>query len=121
MSETAEAQIKTVPANLEAEQAVLGSLLIDSRRHYQGLDHAARHRLLSRTPPVDLQRAPDPCMKRREPADFVTLVDELERNEQLDGVGGPAYVTELINSTPHGHLRRPLRAHRPSAPPLCGA
>ena len=29
MSETAEAPIKTVPANLEAEQAVLGSLLID--------------------------------------------------------------------------------------------
>ncbi|MCB0162460.1 MAG: replicative DNA helicase, partial [Caldilineaceae bacterium] len=35
-----------------------------------------------------------------EPLDFVTLVDELERQEQLEEVGGPAYLSELINSTP---------------------
>ena len=59
--------------------------------------------------------------ERREPADFVTLVDELERNEQLDGVGGPAYITELINSTPTAiyvdHYARNCRAHGHSAAP----
>ena len=38
--------------------------------------------------------------ERREPLDFVTLVDELERAGQLEEVGGPAYLTDLISSTP---------------------
>ena len=38
--------------------------------------------------------------ERREPADFVTLVDELERRNQLQEIGGAAYITPLINSVP---------------------
>ena len=37
---------------------------------------------------------------RREPLDFVTVVDELERREVLTEIGGPAYVTDLISGTP---------------------
>lgn len=37
--------------------------------------------------------------ERHEPVDFVTLVDELERNEHLADAGGPAYITELINAS----------------------
>ena len=49
--------------------------------------------------------------ERREPADFVTLVDELERRNILQEVGGAAYITALINSVPsavyvehYGHI-----------------
>ena len=94
-----EAPIKTVPANLEAEQAVLGSLLIDPdaiikiASSLRDTDfYRERHRWI--------YAALLGLHERREPADFVTLVDELERNEQLEAVGGPAYITELINSTP---------------------
>ena len=38
--------------------------------------------------------------ERREPLDFVTVVDELERRGQLEEIGGPAYITDLIGSTP---------------------
>ena len=99
MSETAEAQIKTVPANLEAEQAVLGSLLIDPDAIIK-VSTTLRDTDFYRERHQWIYSALLTLHERREPADFVTLVDELERNEQLDGVGGPAYVTELINSTP---------------------
>jgi replicative DNA helicase len=38
--------------------------------------------------------------ERREPADFVTVTDELERRRQLQEVGGSAYVLDLINAVP---------------------
>ena len=38
--------------------------------------------------------------ERREPIDFVTLTDELERNDRLNSAGGPAYITDLISMTP---------------------
>jgi replicative DNA helicase len=38
--------------------------------------------------------------EKHEPLDFVTLTDELERRGQLEEVGGPAYLTDLIASTP---------------------
>ncbi len=38
--------------------------------------------------------------ERHEPVDFVTLVDELERNGHLEEVGGPAYITDLIAASP---------------------
>lgn len=37
---------------------------------------------------------------RNSPIDLVTVVEELRRNGQLDRVGGPAYLTALIESCP---------------------
>ena len=99
MSETIEATIKTTPANVEAEQAVLGSLLIDPDAIVK-VSTTLRDVDFYREPHQWIFRALLALHERREPADFVTLVDELERNEQLEEIGGPAYITQLINSTP---------------------
>jgi replicative DNA helicase len=87
------------PQNVEAEQSVLGSLLIDPDA------------LLKVTPflrPDDFYRETHGLIYRaivdlheqRQPADFVTLCGELERRGQLEHVGGPGYVTSLINVVP---------------------
>jgi replicative DNA helicase len=87
------------PQNVEAEQSVLGSLLIDPDA------------LLKVTPflrPEDFYRETHGLIYRaivglheqRQPADFVTLCEELERRGQLEHVGGPGYVTSLINVVP---------------------
>jgi replicative DNA helicase len=87
------------PQNVEAEQSVLGSLLIDPDA------------LLKVTPflrPEDFYRETHGLIYRaivdlheqRQPADFVTLCDELERRGQLEHVGGPGYLTSLINVVP---------------------
>lgn len=99
MSETLEATIKTTPANVEAEQAVLGSLLIDPDAIVK-VSTTLRDVDFYREPHQWIFRALLALHERREPADFVTLVDELERNDQLEEIGGPAYITQLINSTP---------------------
>jgi replicative DNA helicase len=99
MTESNEAAIKTIPSNLEAERAVLGSLLIDPDAVIK-IASFLRAEDFYRERHQWIYRALSSLHERREPADFVTLVDELERQEQLDDVGGPAYITELINSTP---------------------
>jgi replicative DNA helicase len=90
---------KSIPANLEAEEAVLGSLLIDPD---------AVIKIASFLKADDFYREKNGWIyqavldlhERREPADFVTLVDELERRNQLAEVGGAAYITSLINIVP---------------------
>lgn len=99
MTETIEAPIKSIPANLEAEHAVLGSLLIDPDAIIK-VGNFLRAEDFFRERHAWLYSAMASLNERREPLDYVTLVDELERNNQLEEIGGPAYITDLINSTP---------------------
>ncbi len=94
-----EAPLKSIPANLEAERAVLGSLLIDPDAIIKVANFLRvedffreRHGWL-----YDVMLT---LQERREPLDFVTVVDELERRGQLEEIGGPAYITDLIGGTP---------------------
>jgi len=90
---------KTVPHNVEAEEAVLGSLLIDPE---------ALFRVAPFLKPEDfyvrkngwIYEAILSLHERREPIDFVTLCTELEARGQLEEVGGAAYITDLINAVP---------------------
>ena len=96
---TAETHERLPPHNIEAEQAVLGSLLID---------RDAIIRIASFLRPDDFYRGSHAILyetllelyNRRVPADFVTIVDELERIGRLDDVGGVSYLTELLNVVP---------------------
>jgi replicative DNA helicase len=87
------------PQNTEAEEAVLGSILIDP-------DAIIRVATILR--PEDFYREKHAWIyetaldlhERREPIDFLTVCDELDRREQLDQVGGAAFITTLINVVP---------------------
>jgi len=90
---------RMVPANPEAEEAVLGSILIDPDAIIKVAPtlraedfYLEKHRWI-------YQAALD-LYERRQPPDFITICDELERRGQLQEVGGPAYITELINAVP---------------------
>ncbi len=87
------------PQNIEAEEAVLGALLIDPD---------AIFRVTTFLRPGDFYREKNGWIyeaalslhERREPLDFLTICDELERRGQLEEVGGPAFITSLINAVP---------------------
>jgi len=87
------------PHSIEAEEAVLGSLLIDPdailrvASYLKGEDFYREKNGWIYRAILDLH-------ERREPADFVTLCEELERRDQLEEVGGPAEITRLINAVP---------------------
>lgn len=99
MNDTQETLIKSIPANIEAERAVLGSLLIDQDAIIK-VASFLRPKDFFRERHTWLYEAMLSLNERHEPLDYVTLVDELERREKLDDVGGPAYITDLVNSTP---------------------
>ncbi|MDQ3549171.1 MAG: replicative DNA helicase [Chloroflexota bacterium] len=87
------------PHNLEAEQSVLGSLLID---------RDAVIRIASYVKSSDFYRSAHGLIyeailtlyNKREPTDLITLVDELRRTGRLDDAGGETYLTELIAAVP---------------------
>ncbi|MEZ4861500.1 MAG: replicative DNA helicase [Caldilineaceae bacterium] len=90
---------RAIPANIEAERAVLGSLMIDPDAIIK-IANYLRPEDFFRERHSWLYEAMRALHERREPLDFVTLVDELERRERLEEIGGPAYLTELIANTP---------------------
>ena len=90
---------KLAPQAVEAEQSVLGSILIDVDAILRVADFLR---------PVDFYRAQHSDVYeamlalhgQREPIDLVTLGDELRRRDKLDAIGGPAYLTSLMNVVP---------------------
>ncbi len=90
---------RLAPANVEAEESVLGALL---------LDPTAVLRVAAKLQPEDfsrpahakIYRAITALYERQEPIDTMTVQWELERRGQLAEVGGEAYLTELITRTP---------------------
>ena len=90
---------KLLPHDLEAEEAVLGSVLIDGE-------------CLTRLAPLlkegDFYRernqvcfdAATALFQRHQAVDQVTLAGELARTEKLDLVGGMAYLSHLVSITP---------------------
>jgi len=97
---TAEAQMqKLPPQSVEAEQAVLGALLIDNDALHKVVDvvheedfYREAHRTLFRAM-VDLSG-------RGEAIDLVTLTDHLKAQDRLERVGGAAYVAQLTELIP---------------------
>lgn len=87
------------PHSVEAEEAVLGSLLIDPDAIFEVasfLRPEAFYRVQNRW----IYQAILNLSERRDPIDFLTLVDELRRQEQLVEAGGEPYVIGLLNAVP---------------------
>src|SRR5947199_4969588 len=98
MRETAVSD-RTLPHNLEAERSVLGAILL----HNDAFNLAAEV-----IDAADFYRDPhrrifDKMVKlaeRNDAIDLVTLKEELGRSGDLDEVGGPAYITALVDGVP---------------------
>lgn len=98
------------PHNLEAEEAVLGSLLLDPTCIVQVVDFL-RAGDFYRDKNNAIYAADLALYNQRDSIDVVTLCDELERRGKLAEVGGAAYVLSLMNAVPtaahvehYGHI-----------------
>ena len=87
------------PHNLEAEQSVLGSLMIDRDAIIRVAAYLRANDFYRRAHSLIYEAIYD-LYNRREPTDLVTLVDELARTENLEAAGGESYLAELIAATP---------------------
>ncbi|HEY5158616.1 MAG TPA: DnaB-like helicase N-terminal domain-containing protein, partial [Anaerolineales bacterium] len=108
--ETTQPSTTTIPHNREAEEAVVGAVLInpeaylDLAQFLQPDDfYIVRHRWI--------WEAFARLHEKRVPLDFLTISEELESAGQLAEIGGPAYLTALLNQVPtslhaeaYGHM-----------------
>jgi replicative DNA helicase len=90
---------KLPPQNIEAEQSVLGAILLDNGAltttlellDYEDFYKDSHRRIfLSMTDLFD----------KNEPIDIITLTDNLKRKNDLEAVGGTGYLTALVSLVP---------------------
>src|SRR3989339_1622493 len=90
---------KIPPQNLEAEQSVLGCLLIDKESITKTADvinsedfYKEAHQLIF--------EAMLELYEKREPIDLLSLSNRLREKNQLETVGGQSYIASLANAVP---------------------
>ncbi|MHB0884816.1 MAG: replicative DNA helicase [Bacillota bacterium] len=87
------------PQNLEAEQAVLGSMLIEREAIIKATD-TLRPEDFYREANREVFQAVLNLHEHGEAVDLVTVTDELRKRGLLENIGGVAYLTALANAVP---------------------
>ena len=90
---------KRMPHSVEAEQSVLGGVMIDNASWEMIVERCSvddfyipQHRTIFET----MQR----LSEQSKPLDVITLQEELDRHEQLDEIGGLPYLGSIADNTP---------------------
>jgi replicative DNA helicase len=97
---------KIPPQNIEAEQSVLGSLLIDKDAIIKIADTISPEDFY-RDDHAIIFNAILALFEKRSPIDLVTLTDYLEKSKKLKDVGGASYLATLVNFVPSAaHVKR---------------
>jgi replicative DNA helicase len=91
--------LKVPPQNLEAEQSVLGGILLENAALNPVLEimtgsdfYSAAHRKIF----AGILELTD----RNQPVDLITLSNHLRDRKQLDAVGGAVYLSQLVDNVP---------------------
>ena len=91
--------LKLPPQNLEAEQSILGGILLHNQALNQVLEilnkddfYSEAHRKIFASI-LDLS-------ERNEPCDLITLSNALRDNKYLDQIGGMVYLSQLVDNVP---------------------
>ncbi len=90
---------KLPPHNLEAEESVLGALLLERDAIIQ-VASTLRPEDFYRGTHAAIYRAVLDLYNRREPADIMTVAAELDRRGELENVGGYPALTALVGAVP---------------------
>jgi replicative DNA helicase len=90
---------KLPPQNLEAEMAVLGSMLMDVDAISIATESLDKESFYKDTHKKIFEAIRD-LYNANKAVDIITLTDELKRNETLDEIGGASFLTALVNSVP---------------------
>ncbi len=99
VDEVATSQVQSQPHSRQAEEAVLGAILIDSEAYFnvaQFLNPDDFYIVRNRW----IWEAFTRLHERRAPIEYLTVCEDLEQQGQLSEIGGPAYIMSLINQTP---------------------
>ena len=99
MADNGNANGKIPPQNLDAEKSLLGAVLIDEEVLADAAEITHAHDFYDKNHGLifgGMMR----LFEKHKPVDLLTLTDELKRKDELEMVGGSAYLTELTNYVP---------------------
>ncbi|MEI4220061.1 MAG: replicative DNA helicase [Candidatus Dasytiphilus stammeri] len=91
--------LKIPPHSIEAEQSVLGSLMLENNRWEKIVDKLVTSDFFSHPHRIifnEMHR----LIEKNQPIDLITLSEALNQKGQLEPVGGFAYLAELSKNTP---------------------
>ncbi|NWF98997.1 MAG: replicative DNA helicase [Nitrospirae bacterium] len=87
------------PQNLEAEQSVLGAILIDNNalpKSLEIIEEEDFYRIAHRK----IFKAMIELFDKNEPIDIITLTDQLKKSNDIEVIGGVTYLSTLVNMVP---------------------
>ncbi|MHB1528821.1 MAG: replicative DNA helicase [Acidiferrobacteraceae bacterium] len=91
--------VKIPPQSVEAEQSLLGGLLLDSERFEVIAERVDAHDFYRHEHQLLFAAIRD-LHTANKPADVVTVTEHLERAAEIEKAGGFAYIGSLANNTP---------------------
>jgi replicative DNA helicase len=92
-------ELKIPPHSLEAEQSVLGGLLLDNETWDRVAEKAVAEDFYSRSHRLIFETI-GALIELGEPVDLITLSEALENDQKLDDAGGFVYLAEMMKNTP---------------------
>ncbi|AHK16864.1 MAG: replicative DNA helicase [Thalassolituus sp.] len=87
------------PHSVEAEQSVLGALMLDERA-WESVSETIQDNDFYRHEHRLIFRSIAHLTASEQPIDVVTVAEELEERGQLDKIGGASYLSRLVDMTP---------------------
>jgi replicative DNA helicase len=98
--------LRVPPHSVEAEQSLLGGLLLDNQAFDKIADLVTAEDFY-RDDHRRIYRHVAKLIEQAKPADVVTVAESIEASEDKDRTGGPAYLGSLAQNTPSAlNIRR---------------
>lgn len=98
-SKNSELPDKLPPQNIEAEQCLLGSLMLDKNAILKVVDFL-QSRDFYKSVHQEIYEAMQVLFEKGDPIDLLSISNRLKEKEKLEETGGNSYLTQLINSVP---------------------
>ena len=91
--------LKVPPHSIEAEQSVLGGLMLDNEAWDRVAERVVAQDFYTRTHKLIFE-AMEKLIESGQPIDLITISETLEKTNELDSIGGFAYLGEIAKNTP---------------------
>lgn len=92
-------QYKIPPQNIEAEQSILGGILLENSAINSALEILSKNDFYSEAHRRIFSVIVE-LSERNEPVDIITISNALKDKNMLDSVGGSAYIASLVDNVP---------------------
>ena len=92
-------KVRIPPQSIEAEMALLGSVMLRSDAIYEIVDYVTQKSFYAERNAIIYEGMLD-LFSKRTPIDLLSLSARLKEKNQLDQLGGASYLAELVNIVP---------------------